>query len=204
MSGSSTPWMAEFVRTGRSRLDDRGGPRAGRRATGRLRLRPVSDEMFEATPGRPALLNGHPIQVSSCASLNEAGSPDPAGSRRHPGLRRPVRTRRAHSFPGVSYRARRGRHHRRGRCRERAVRLGSRGGARHPRCGRRSIRCRKTPRYNRPTPKHDAIAMAGPALIETLANALGGVTDRNPKTAVQIPDLNDPINFRPQLFENAP
>ena len=33
---------------------------------------PVSDEMFEATPGRPALLNGHPIQVSSCASLDKA------------------------------------------------------------------------------------------------------------------------------------
>lgn len=137
---------------------------------------PVSDEMFEATPGRPALLNGHPIQVSSCASLDKAriAGPRPVLDAIQGSGARFERAARIHSLAFRIVRVADGTidggvaangpydwdlvaaH---------AI-LTAAGGSILTASG-------ETPRYNRPTPKHDAIAMAGPALIDLLADALG-------------------------------
>jgi myo-inositol-1(or 4)-monophosphatase len=137
---------------------------------------PVTDEMFEATPGRPALLNGHPIQVSSCATLQAArvAGPKPLLDSMQGAGARFERAARIHSLAFRIARVADGTvdggvaafgPHDWDLVAAHAI-LSAAGGSMLTAGG-------ETLRYNRQSTKHDSIAMAGPGLIDELTEALG-------------------------------
>ncbi|MCP8939216.1 3'(2'),5'-bisphosphate nucleotidase CysQ [Alsobacter sp. SYSU M60028] len=137
---------------------------------------PVTDEMFEAIPGRPALLNGHPIAVSRRAALAGAriAGPRPVLDALHASGAGIERAARIHSLAlrivrvadgtldgGVAANG----PHDWDLAAAHAILMAA-GGVMLTAEG-------ETPLYNRRSTRHDAVAMAGPELVEPLAAALG-------------------------------